>query len=135
MQIELKHTLWRLLWVGLSFLCAAHAWAQSDHPNKPVRLLDPYAPGGSTSVVSRVLAQQFQQQTGQPIVVDYKPGAGSNIGSDLVAKALPDGYTRCCWAPAAWPSTRTCTEVDILHLPYKGGGDAFQALHVPGETA
>ena len=82
----------RSLLVSAWALCAAGAAAQ-DYPNKPVRLVDPYAPGGSTSVVSRLLAQKFQQQTGQPMVVDHRPGAGSNIGSDLVAKAPPDGYT------------------------------------------
>ena len=92
MQIDLKHILLRSFLVSAWALCAAGAGAQ-DYPNKPVRLVDPYAPGGSTSVVSRLLAQKFQQQTGQPMVVDYKPGAGSNIGSDLVAKAPPDGYT------------------------------------------
>ena len=72
--------------------CAAQAAAQ-DYPLKPVRLVDPYAPGGSTGVVSRVLARKFQEQTRQNLVIDNRPGAGSNIGSDLVAKAPPDGYT------------------------------------------
>jgi tripartite-type tricarboxylate transporter receptor subunit TctC len=62
-------------------------------PNKPVRLVDPYAPGGSTSVVSQSLSKKFQEFSDQPMVIDYKPGAGSNIGSDIVAKATPDGYT------------------------------------------
>jgi len=66
--------------------------AQS-YPNKPVRLVDPYAPGGSTSVVSQSFSKKFQEFTDQPMVVDHKPGAGSNIGSDIVAKAVPDGYT------------------------------------------
>lgn len=74
-------------------LALAAGVAAQDYPAKPVRLVDPYAPGGSTSLVSRALAQKFQELTGQPMVVDYRPGAGSNIGSDLVAKAAPDGYT------------------------------------------
>ena len=64
-----------------------------NFPNKPVRLVDPYAPGGSTSVVSQALSKKFQEFSDQPMVIDYKPGAGSNIGSDIVAKATPDGYT------------------------------------------
>jgi tripartite-type tricarboxylate transporter receptor subunit TctC len=64
-----------------------------DYPNRPVRLVDPYAPGGSTSVVSRAIANRFQEITRQPLVIDNRPGAGSNVGSEIVAKAPPDGYT------------------------------------------
>jgi tripartite-type tricarboxylate transporter receptor subunit TctC len=77
--------------------CVMLALAPITHaqnfPNKPVRLVDPYAPGGSTSVVSQLLSKKFQEFSDQPMVIDYKPGAGSNIGSDIVAKATPDGYT------------------------------------------
>jgi tripartite-type tricarboxylate transporter receptor subunit TctC len=58
-----------------------------------VRLVDPYAPGGSTSVVSQALSKKFQEYTGQPMVVDHKPGAGSNIGAEIVARSPADGYT------------------------------------------
>ena len=77
--------------------CVMLALAPITHaqnfPNKPVRLVDPYAPGGSTSVVSQLLSKKFHEFSDQPMVIDYKPGAGSNIGSDIVAKATPDGYT------------------------------------------
>ena len=73
-------------------LAAGGALAQ-DYPAKSVRLVDPYAPGGSTGVVSRILARKFQEQTRQSLVVDNRPGAGSNIGSDIAAKSTPDGYT------------------------------------------
>ena len=79
--------------LALGLLIATGATSAQDFPNKPVRLVDPYAPGGSTGVVSRVLSRKFQEQTGQSLVVDNRPGAGSNIGSDIVAKAPPDGYT------------------------------------------
>lgn len=79
--------------LALGLLIATGATSAQDFPNKPVRLVDPYAPGGSTGVVSRVLSRKFQEQTGQSLVVDNRPGAGSNIGSDIVAKASPDGYT------------------------------------------
>lgn len=64
-----------------------------DYPSKPIRLIDPYATGGSTSVVSMILSQKFEALTKQPMVVEHRPGAGSNIGSDIVARAKPDGYT------------------------------------------
>ncbi len=68
------------------------AFAQ-EYPAKPVRLVSPYAPGGSTGVVARILAKKFQDQTGIAMVVENRPGAASNIGSDHVAKSTPDGYT------------------------------------------
>jgi len=64
-----------------------------EYPAKPVRLVSPYAPGGSTGVVARILAKKFQDQTGISMVVENRPGAASNIGSDHVAKSTPDGYT------------------------------------------
>ena len=73
-------------------LSGGNAFAQ-EYPNKAVRLIVPYVPGGSTSVVSRAISQKFQEFTDQPMVVDHRPGAGSNIGSDMAAKAAPDGYT------------------------------------------
>ncbi len=82
----------RRILLAASFFCASGAFAQ-QYPDKAVRLVDPYAPGGSTSVVSRAISQKFQELTGQPMVIDHKPGAGSNIGSDAVAKSSPDGYT------------------------------------------
>jgi len=77
--------------VALSF--SGSAAAAETYPSRPVRLIDPYAPGGSTSLVSRGLAQQFDRLTGQAMVVEHKAGAAGNIGSNLVAKAAPDGYT------------------------------------------
>ena len=83
--------------IAAASACIMLALAPITHaqnfPNKPVRLVDPYAPGGSTSVVSQSLSKKFQEFSDQPMVIDYKPGAGSNIGSDIVAKATPDGYT------------------------------------------
>jgi len=79
--------------IAASLLILTGSAIAQTYPNKPVRLIDPYAPGGSTSVVSRAMSQKFQEITGQPMVVDHRPGAGSNIGSDMAAKATPDGYT------------------------------------------
>ena len=64
-----------------------------DFPNRPVRFVVPFAPGGSTDVIARVIAQKLQERWGQPVVVDNKPGAATVIGTDFVAKSRPDGHT------------------------------------------
>jgi len=73
-------------------LAAGSAFAQ-DYPARPVRIIVPFAPGGSADVFGRFLAQRLQESMGQTFVIDNRPGAGSVIGTDAVAKATPDGYT------------------------------------------
>ena len=69
------------------------AAAQESWPNKPVRLIVPFAPGGSTDVIARMMALKLTEVWGQTVVVDNRAGAGGNLGADIVAKSLADGYT------------------------------------------
>lgn len=69
------------------------AHAAQDYPNRPVKVIIPFEPGGFTDVVARVVAQQLSNALGESFIVENKPGAGSTIGSDFVSKAPPDGYT------------------------------------------
>ena len=79
---------------GLSAaLLATPALAQQPWPNRPVRIVVPFAPGGSTDVSTRLLAPRMQQSLGQPVVIENRAGAGGTIGSDAVAKAPADGST------------------------------------------
>ncbi|MGJ7525639.1 Bug family tripartite tricarboxylate transporter substrate binding protein [Variovorax sp. GB1P17] len=77
-----------------TLLCAlAPAHAQAPYPNKPVRMVVPFAAGGATDVLARVLGQKISAGLGQPVIIDNRPGAAGIIGTDAVAKAAPDGYT------------------------------------------
>ena len=79
--------------VALATLTAGGAMAQANYPDKPIRLVIAFPPGGPTDLVARVLAQKLTEQMGQPVVVDNKPGANGNIAAELVSKAPSDGYT------------------------------------------
>jgi len=81
---------------GLALLCSAFALpalAQSDYPNRPIRWIVPYPPGGSTDVVARLIGQWLSQRLGQQVLVENKPGGGNNIGTEMSVRAAPDGYT------------------------------------------
>jgi tripartite-type tricarboxylate transporter receptor subunit TctC len=69
------------------------AKAQSAYPNKPIKLIIGFAPGGSTDIVGRIIAQRLSERLGQNVIVDNRAGAGGTIGADVSAKSAPDGYT------------------------------------------
>ena len=72
---------------------AATAQAEDEYPNRPVKIIVPFAPGGSTDVVARILAEKLATELKQSFIVDNRAGASGNIGADVVAKSSPDGYT------------------------------------------
>lgn len=81
----------------IKFIClsiiSVAAVAADPWPAKPVRFIVPYAAGGASDITARLLAQQMTTSLGQPVIIDNRAGAGGNIGTDMVAKAAPDGYT------------------------------------------
>lgn len=81
-----------MLATGLALPAVARAQATS-WPDRPVRVIVPWPPGGSTDVLARILAEQLTQRLGQNFVIENRPGAGGNIGMEAIAKAAPDGYT------------------------------------------
>jgi len=81
----------RILWILAGTLCCGFAFAQ--YPNKPVRLVVPFPPGGAAELGARIYAQPLGQALGQPIIIETKPGADGAIAADAVMKAAPDGYT------------------------------------------
>ncbi|HEY7658824.1 MAG TPA: tripartite tricarboxylate transporter substrate binding protein [Burkholderiales bacterium] len=81
---------------ALAFLVAASLAAPAlaqPYPSKTVRLIAPFAPGGATDVLARIVAQKLGERWGQSVIVDNRPGAGGNIGAELAARSAPDGYT------------------------------------------
>jgi tripartite-type tricarboxylate transporter receptor subunit TctC len=79
--------------LGLALGGSSTLQAQGAWPTKAVRLVVPYAPGGANDILARLLADKLTASLGQPVVVENKPGAGAVVGTELVAKAAPDGYT------------------------------------------
>lgn len=81
---------------GMVFLVAgltAPGWAQQSFPNRPIRLVLPFPPGGSTDILGRVVAQNMSERFGQPVIADNRPGLGGYYGLEIASKANPDGYT------------------------------------------
>ena len=89
-----------LLSVAALWASPSTALAQQDYPNKPVKWIVPYPPAGTTDVLARMVAQWLTEKMGQPFVVENRPGAGNNIGTESVIKAPPDGYTMLLVNPA-----------------------------------
>jgi tripartite-type tricarboxylate transporter receptor subunit TctC len=73
-------------------VCAGNAVAQ-NYPNRPIRIVVPYGPGGGVSILAQLVGTKMQEHLKQPVVIDNRPGAGGTLGADLVAKSPPDGYT------------------------------------------
>ncbi len=72
---------------------AGNALAQQSYPSRPIRFITPYAPGGSTSVLARLVGQHFTQRWGQNVIVDNRPGGNTVIGTETLARSAPDGYS------------------------------------------
>ncbi len=104
---------------GLAITLAGHAPAQSSYPTQPVRWIVPYVAGGGTDNLGRALAEAMQPSLGQPIVIDNRPGASTNIGVQVMMQAKPDGYT----IMQAENAALLFNEHMFAKLPYKPATD------------
>jgi tripartite-type tricarboxylate transporter receptor subunit TctC len=100
-------------WSALATLALAAAAAAQDYPAKPVKIIVPFAAGGPADIYARFLGARLSEALGQPFIVDDRPGAGSIIGTDAVAKSAPDGYTLLMMS-----NTHTVNESLIPTKPY-----------------
>src|SRR5262245_50464046 len=88
-----------LVSIALSLLVPCVQATAEQYPNRVVRIVNPYPPGGSVDVMARILAQKLSENLGQQVIVENRSGGGGNTGADSVAKAEPDGYTLLFTAP------------------------------------
>ncbi|HEY9447000.1 MAG TPA: tripartite tricarboxylate transporter substrate binding protein [Burkholderiales bacterium] len=101
----------------------------ADYPTKPIRLIVPFSPGGGNDIVARFVAQRLTESLGQSAVVDNRPGAGSTLGTDLVAKSAPDGYTLLITHNAI-----AINQTLYSKLPYDTARDFVQVIEVGTTT-
>jgi len=137
----------RILTVAAGLLAAGACFAQTQasaagYPSRPVRLVVPFAPGGTTDVVGRIVAEKLSERLGQPFVVDNRAGANMIVGSEIVARAAPDGHTLLMVAAgfAVNPSLRKKlpydSERDFTPVGLVVGGPYLMVVHpsVPATT-
>lgn len=129
--------------IAVTLACAATlAHAQTAFPTKPMRIVVPFTPGGFNDTLGRFLAQHYQTAWGQPVVVENRPGGGTLIGTEVVAKAAADGYTLLIVAlpfsviPSLYPTARFDVLKDFAPVMWAGATPNLLVVHpsVPANT-
>src|SRR3712207_158307 len=91
-RLRRRHAIGLLLGVGACLASGAALAQPAAYPTRPVRVIVPFTPGGTTDIFARLVGEKLSQSLGQQFVIENRGGAGGNIGADAVAKAEPDGY-------------------------------------------
>ena len=118
--------------IALLACMSAGVFAQNNlqYPIKPIRLLSPYAAGGGSDSLARVIAQKLNESWGQPVIVDNRPSSGGTLGAELVAKAAPDGYTLFV-TPSAVITINPHLYAKLRYDPFKEFTPVIAATHSP----
>ena len=125
----------KLLSLALALCFASGAMAQTNWPNQPIKIINPFPTGGTVDQISRLLQPHLQQALGQPIIVDSRSGASGSIGTGIAAKAPPDGYT---WVmvfdthgvnPSLYPNLPFDTLRDLTPVMQIGTGSMVVTAH------
>src|SRR5690606_12289662 len=104
---------------GVTSVFGAGAVQAADYPSQPIRVIVPFAPGGSTDIVARIVAQRMSQELGETMVVENKGGAGGAIGALEAARAKPDGYTLSIATVPTMAVNSACRPNDLPYDPLK----------------
>jgi len=107
------HSWWRLAVLAVALATGSYEAAAQTYPARPVKIVVPATPGGAIDLIARSLAEKLTASLGQPVVVENKPGASNNLGTDFVAKSAPDGYTLVIIA-----SSHATNKFLFKNLPY-----------------
>ena len=129
--------------LGAYVMSSAHAQGvPASYPNKPVRLVVPFAPGGSNDIVARIIGYKFAERFGQQVIIDNRGGASGIIGTDLAAKAPPDGYTLLMMSltlavnPSLFKKLPYDTERDLMPVSLVASAPLILVVHpsVPAKS-
>ncbi|QHI99863.1 tripartite tricarboxylate transporter substrate binding protein [Xylophilus rhododendri] len=126
----MKNFLRSLTLAAASIACLCAPAFADDYPNKPIKLIVPFPPGGSVDMVGRLVGQKLSEALGQPVLVDNRSGAGGNIGMDFVAKAPKDGYTLLV-APSGYAANQHL----FAKLPFDPNKDLTPVIRVADQPA
>ena len=118
----------RFALIALSLVFVLSRAEAQDYPTRPITIVVPYTPGGSTEILSRFVGQKLEERLGKSVVIENKPGAGTVIGSNLVAKSAPDGYTLMM----ATPTPMAINVMLHKQLPYDPATDLIPLVMVAG---
>src|SRR3981189_1749776 len=102
-----------LIAMGISAIASIGSASAADYPTRPVRWVVGYPPGGATDIIARLIGQRLSEKLGQQFVIENKPGAGNNIGTEAVVNAEPDGYTVLLLNPATYTTSSLYANLTI----------------------
>lgn len=127
----MKKTLFKMAAVATLFTPFVSSVALAAYPEQPIRIIVPFAPGGSTDIVTRIVSTKMSEYLGQPIVVENKAGAGGAVGAQEAARAKPDGYTLSAATVSSMAVNPNCKPTGLGYDPFKDFSPVTNFANVP----